>query len=252
MRFDKASYRGLVPIFLSFMSSTASFAEGQPVNNFFFDYTKGHLVLELGGFYASQGKAQDIRVQNLVGNRYTVKSHFQGSGLAGVGYFLDGPQLDRFNFSYGANVFFLGTTTTKGYIIEEHLDTNLSYTYKIQNIPLFFMAKSIVPIHSEKVNLALDVGIGPNFIETSHYKEVPLTLFTLPNNGFSDRNSTAFAATVGAGLQFNNVADKIPLECGYRFFYLGQGQLAKNNDLIINTLKTGNNYANAIICSVTI
>ncbi len=250
MRFDKSS--GLALILLSSMSATASFADGQPVNNFFFDYTKGHLVLELGGFYATQGKAQDIQVQTLVGNHYTVKSHSQGNGLAGVGYFLDGPERDRFKFSYGANVFFLGTTTTKGYIVEENLDTNLAYTYKIQNIPLFFMAKSIVQTKIDKLNLALDVGIGPNFIETSHYKEVPLTLFTLPDNGFSDNNTAAFAATVGAGLRFNNVAGKIPLECGYRFFYLGQGQFATNNDLIINTLKTGNNYANAVICSVTI
>ncbi|MCW8410249.1 hypothetical protein OQJ13_14810 [Legionella sp. PATHC035] len=252
MLFNKSTYRGLALIFLTSVSSSTSFAAGGPANNFFFDYTKGHLLLELGGFYATQGKAQDIHIKTLVGNRYTVKSHSQGNGLVGVGYFLDGPEHDRFKFSYGANVFFLGTTATKGYIIEEQLDTNLSYTYKTQNIPLFFMAKSLVQTHSDKINLAIDVGIGPNFIETSHYKEIALTTFTVPDNGFSDNNTTAFAATVGAGLRFNQVADKIPLECGYRFFYLGQGKLAKNNDLIINTLKTGNNYANALICSVTI
>jgi len=252
MLFDKSGYRGLALILFSSMSATASFADGQPAKNFFFDYTKGHLLLEFGGFYATQGKAQDIQIESLIGNRYTVKSRSQGNGLVGVGYFLDGPERDRFKFSYGANVFFFGRTSVKGYIIEEHLDTNLSYTYKTRNIPLMFMAKSIVQTPSDKINLAIDVGIGPSFIEASHYNEIPLTTFTVPDHGFSDHNTTAFAATVGAGLRFNNVANKIPLECGYRFFYLGQGQFAKNNDLIINTLKTGNNYANAILCAVTL
>ena len=56
----------------------------------------------------------------------------------------------------------------------------------------------------------------------------------------------------GIGLRLNNIFDKAPLECGYRFFYLGQGQLKMNDNQLLNTVKTGNTYANAIICSVTV
>ena len=249
MHFFKTRNSGLALVFLS----SFAFADEQPTKHFPFDFIKkGHLVLELGGFYATQGKEQDIDVETLVGNRYTVKSRDQGNGLAGVGYFLDGPERGRFKFSYGANVFFFGTTSTKGYIIEEHLDTNLSYTYKIQNIPLYFMGKNVVKTNSEKYDLVFDVGVGPNFIQASHYNEVPLTTYTVPDDAFKAHTGTAFSATVGAGFRFNNVVDKVPLECGYRFFYLGQGHFASDNDLVLSNLKTGNNYANAIICSVTL
>lgn len=210
-----------------------------------------HLILELGGFYGTQGKAQEINIVSLVGNRYTVKSRHSGNGLVGFGLLLDGPKLSRFDLSYGANVFFLGTTSTKGYIVQEHRDTNLSYTYRIQNIPLYFMAKGITETGQEQFKFVLDAGIGPNFIQTSDYNEVALTSFTVPDNGFKGQSSAAFSATVGVGFRYSTLS-KAPLECGYRFFYLGQGEVARNNELLLNSLRTGNNYANALICSVTI
>ena len=63
--------------------------------------------------------------------------------------------------------------------------------------------------------------------------------------------TTAFSATAGIGIKLNNVIKTIPLECGYRFFYLGKGHLNTLSDQVLNTLKTGDDYANAIICAVT-
>ncbi|MGL5743073.1 MAG: hypothetical protein ACRCXC_11330 [Legionella sp.] len=89
------------------------------------------------------------------------------------------------------------------------------------------MGKSLFRSNSDKYGFVVDVGIGPNFIQTSHYNEVALTTYTIPDNAFSPKTNTAFAATVGAGIQWNYGVGKIPLECGYRFFYLGQGELQR-------------------------
>lgn len=76
-------------------------------------------------------------------------------------------------------------------------------------------------------------------MQTSHYNETPLTPYSLPDNAFGHYNNVAFTATLGIGLRLNHLFKKAPLERGYRFFYLGQGQLAANTNQLLNTLKTG-------------
>ena len=56
----------------------------------------------------------------------------------------------------------------------------------------------------------------------------------------------------GIGLRVNHVLGDIPLECGYRFFYLGQGELNSANSQIPHHLKTGNSYAQGIVCGIAI
>lgn len=251
MYFNKAKYSAATLVLLSTFSSAASFAgsmgEVQPSS-------KGHFLVQLGGYSAIQGKAQNIYLRDtLVANHYTVKTHNQGSGLVGLGYMLDGPViLNRFPLSYGIDAFFLGQTAVSGYIIEDHLFTNSSYRYKIQNIPVYFAAKTLINTQSDKVKLAVDVGIGPNFMSASRYFETALNGFTTSNNTFSGHDNITFSATVGAGLRFNNAPGHLPIEIGYRFFYLGQGRFATNNYQAQNVLKTGDNYANALVFTVTI
>lgn len=216
---------------------------------------KGHFLVQIGGYSALQGKAQNVYVsENLIGNRYTVTSHNQGSGVVGLGYLLDAPAFSkRFDLAYGINSYFLGQTSVHGYIVEENTFTNLSYDYKIRSIPLYFAAKSVIHTRNDDAyQIAVDLGMGPNFMSASRYKEMPLTSFTIPNNNFTDRNNVNFSVSAGLGLRFNNKANQIPLECGYRFFYLGQGRFKSNNNQIINNVTTGDNYANAVICSVII
>ena len=52
--------------------------------------------------------------------------------------------------------------------------------------------------------------------------------------------------------KFNHLFGERPLECGYRFFYLGQGSFNIINNQVTTALNTGNVYANALVCSVTL
>lgn len=223
-----------------------------PLSCFAFNFKHGTVDVQFGGFTASQGKAQNINIQSLIGNIYTVSNNSQWNGLFGIGYFIDGLDKDLYHLSYGINGYYLGKTSVSGVIYQEHLFANLMYGYTIQNSPIYIAAKALVKNNSEKYNFILDAGIGPNLMKTSHYMETPLNTFTLPDNGFAAHSNVAFSAMAGVGLRLNNVFGKAPLECGYHFFYLGQGQLAINNNQILNTIKTGNNYANAISCGIAV
>ena len=96
------------------------------------------------------------------------------------------------------------------------------------------------------------IRIGVDFMQTSHYKETPFNSDAVPRDNYAPHTQETFTAMAGIGLRIHHVFGEAPLECGYRFFYLGQGHLHINNDLYQNQLKTGNNYANALLCSVTI
>lgn len=252
MYFNKAKYPATALMFFSLFSSTAVFSGsmGNTESSLF----KGHFLAQLGWYSGIQGSAQNIHIrENLIGDHYTVKTHNQGSGLVGLGYLLDGPVIqNRFPISYGVDAFFLGQTAVSGYIIEERQFTNLSYRYKLQNIPVYFAAKTLINTKNDNVKLAIDAGIGPNFISASRYFETALNEFTLLNNAFAKHETVAFSATVGASLRFNNAPGHLPIELGYRFFYLGEGRFRINNNQVINALKTGNNYANAFVCTVTL
>ena len=223
-----------------------------PLSVFAFDFWQGEIPLQVGGFGSSQGTAQNINIQGLIGNQYTVNNNNQGSALGGVGYFIDVWDKDMFQLLFGANAFYLGQTSVNGTVVQEQLFTNLAYSYNIQNTPLYFDAKAKIKTGSEKYNLVVDAGIGPNFMRTSQYREMPLNSYTLPDNAFAGQNQTVFAATAGVGVRINNVFGKFPVECGYRFFYLGQGQLQMNNSQLLNTVSTGSSYANAGICSIIV
>lgn len=249
MYFNKVKYSAAACVFLSAFSSAVSFAGsmGEPGSAF-----NGHFLVQLGGYSAIQGTEQDIHLRgNPVSNRFTVKTHNQGSGLVGLGYMLDGPTvLDKFPISYGIDTFFLGQTSVSGHVIQSGRYKNFSYRYKIQNIPLYFDAKTVVNTKSDKVKLAFDVGIGPNFMSASRYFETALNDTVVAKKDFSSRDNVNFSVTVGAGLRFNDAPGRLPIELGYRFFYLGQGKFHINHHQASNALKTGDNYANALVCTV--
>ena len=267
MHLNTIKYSGVMLALLAGLSTNATHAASSSIDNSSvlssslnflstgwspLDLKQGHTVIQLGGYWSSQGKDQHINVQYVAGNQYTVNHQNPGNGLFGLGYFVDGLHKDHFQLVYGLNAFYLPGTHVNGDIVEEDSFTNLSYSYNIRHVPLYLAAKALINTTQDKLNVTLDVGIGPNFMQTNHYKELPEVDYITPNDSFSSHNSVAFTAMAGIGLRLNNVFGHSPLECGYRFFYLGQGQLAINNDQIINTLKTGNNYANAVLCSITV
>lgn len=211
----------------------------------------GMIPVQLGGFISSPGTSQHINIEGLVGNLYTVQDHHTSNGLFGIGYYMHGADKERFELNYGINGFYFGKSSVSGSVVQEDLFTNLTYNYSIHNLPVYLAAKAIVKNTNKQYNVTLDAGIGPNFIKTSHYSEGALNSFSLPSNGFAGDSRVAFSAMAGIGVRLNEIFGKAPLECGYRFFYLGAGQLNPTNNQILNRIKTGNNYANGFICSVT-
>lgn len=211
----------------------------------------GHAVIQLGGYWSIQGQGQQVNIQGLIGDRFTVKKNQSSNGLIGLGYYIDGQEKPLYKMTYGINAFYLGKTSVSGDVIQEDLFTNLSYGYTVSHFPVYAIAKSIFNIKSSPYALTVDIGIGPNFLTAGNFQEHSLDGgLTIPDNIFSGHTATAFSATVGAGIRLNNAF--APLECGYRFFYLGQGNFNATSSQVLNNLNTGSDYANAIICSVII
>lgn len=212
------------------------------------------ISFQLGGFRANQGQSQNIYIDGLIGDRFTVNHHNGSNGLVGAGYYLNPQENNPFNLSYGINAFYLPRTDVSGVVIQEQLFTNLSYYYSTTNYPIYFAAKALIKNKDDApYNLTLDAGIGPNIIKTATVQETSIDGgITIPDQTFSGRTTTAFSAMAGVGVRINHVFGQAPLECGYRFFYLGQGDFNKLTNQIINTLRTGNSYANALLCSITI
>lgn len=212
----------------------------------------GEIPIQVGVFTSSPGTTQNINIQDLIGNNYTVDNHHSTNALFGIGYFIKGQDNNLHQLMFGINGFYFGNSSVRGNIVQEHLFTNLNYHYTIRHLPVYLAAKAKIKNESNKYNVTLDAGIGPNFMKTSHYGESSLNGYTIPDNAFLGHNDSVFSAMAGIGLRLNNVLGKFPLECGYRFFYLGQGQLDTNNNQILNRIKTGDTYANALLCSVVV
>ena len=211
-----------------------------------------HILFQVGGFSAMQGRAQNIGIEGLIGDRFTVTHHDDQNMLLGVGYFLNKIKQKRFSVLYGINTFYLAHTLVQGDVVQEDLFTNLSYRYSITNLPIYIAVKTLISV-SDKYNITVDLGIGPNIIQTSGFSESSLDEgIAIPDDAFSGRSSIALSATIGIGLKLNNLLGRLPLEIGYRFFYLGQGYLAKETNQLMNNLNTGNSYANALVMSTAI
>lgn len=216
---------------------------------------KGHVVLQGGGFWSDEGRDQYIEVNGIAGDHFTLSKGHKSNGLFGVGYFLDGQNKNGYSMSYGLNAFYLAKTSVAGSVFQENEFENLTYAYNVTNYPLYAVAKSTINTPFAGPHLTVDVGIGPNFMYTSSFSEQNIpggSVISVPDEFFSNKTTTTFSATAGVGLNFNHVFGNAPLECGYRFFYLGQGSFNVINDQVKNSLKTGTVYANAVMCSIVI
>lgn len=212
---------------------------------------RGQLVFQFGGFSVMQGRAQLIGIDGLIGDYFNVTSHQDQNILLGVGYFLDGVNKERFRVQFGINAFYLANTEVQGTIDQEILFTNLSYRYAITHVPIYLTAKTIVPVN-DKYDITIDLGLGPNFMQTSSFSESSLDGgITIPEQVFNGQLNIAFSASAGIGFRINKLIGSLPLELGYRFLYLGQGSLAKTSSQLSNNLNTGNSYANALVISTS-
>ncbi len=211
-----------------------------------------HAVVSLGLYLTRPRGIQHIDIQGLIGDTYVADENHHSNGLVGIGYFLDAKDNAWYNLSYGVNFFYLPKTFITGKITQESLFTNLAYRYTVQHYPLYGALKLKLKVFPESKSLMLDAGLGADFMEVAHFQETSLSPITLPDSAFSGRNNTTLTVTAGIGLRLENVFGKAPLECGYRFFYLGHTNLTSNSTQILDRLSTRNIYANAIVFSFTV
>lgn len=208
--------------------------------------------IEAGIYASSPGRGQFIGIQDLVGDYFSIYHKNKWNYLLGAGVFIDGYDYAHYHLLYGINVFYLNNISVTGNITQENLFTNLKYRYQVTHYPLYAMGKIVINTRNEKLDIIVDAGIGPNFLQTTDFGEHSLDHgVTLPEKAFRGQTQVVFSATLGAAFRINDVfPDCIPLEIGYRFFYLGQGELKKRSNQILNNLKTDTIYANALVASV--
>ena len=231
--------------------ATALSTSSQSINWHKLHLKRAHFAFELGGFFSFQGADQDIGIQGLAGDQYTVTDNQSSNGLVGVGYFLKGLDKPRYTIDYGLEAFF-GRGTVYGTIIQEHVFTNLAYSYNIDNFPLYAAVKGLFKTKKDRYGVILNAGIGPNFMKVYTPQESSLGNDTIPDYAFLGKTNTVFTAMAGLGFRINQVFGPAPLECGYRFFYLGQGQFKPRTNQLLNSLKTGQSYAHAVMCGILI
>lgn len=213
----------------------------------------GEPVLQFGWYTTHQGKSQHIDIDGLIGDDFTVKKSCAQNFLVGLGYYFNCLECSQIRLQYGINAFYLAPTKINGNVTQENQFTNLSYHYTRTNYPIYLAAKALFSCTSCS-NFVIDFGIGPNIIHTSGFKEKSLDGgITIPDaHLFAGKTVTAFSATAGIGWRIYNVLGNCSIEIGYRFFYLGEGELKKVNNQVRNTLHTGNSYANALIFTISI
>lgn len=211
--------------------------------------TANTLILHAGAFDTTQGEAQNIGIQGVIGDYFSLDSSHAQNILLGAGYFFDGAPHNNYQWMYGIDAYYLAQTEVTGKITQENYLTALNYSYYLRNIPLYVATRALVKTHYP-FDVVFDLGLGPNFITAYNFIERPLNSIAQPDNIFCSHTTTAFSATAGLSLKFSQVIGQHPIELGYRFFYLGEGHLNKTSDQVLNTLKTGTNYANAITFSI--
>jgi hypothetical protein len=216
-------------------------------------YHHNYLLLEVGGFVSSAGEDQHINIEGLIGNEYTVDDGTDVKPLVGLGYFFNTIHKHRFDLDVGINAFYLFPAQVTGDVIQEGIFENLSYEYNIGNLPIYVEAKANIKDSSQKYALTLDLGIGPNIMFASDYRETSLDGgVTIPDDSFSNKTNVTFSATAGAGVKFYDAGGSPALELAYRFFYLGEGEFDNKSSQFEDNFKTGTVYANALVFSISI
>ncbi|MCH9717356.1 MAG: hypothetical protein K0U52_09780 [Gammaproteobacteria bacterium] len=211
-----------------------------------------HTNLHLGVSQVLTGKAQDVPANLLSPTKYTTFSKNNWSGLVGLAVLKKVYASERYDFNYGVSMFYLFKQPVSGEIFQAGLFNNLGYAYTVQNLPVYLSGKTSIDIPNREQKVVVDVGVGPNIMKVNEYHESRINPATRPDNAFKKNISAEFSTTVGIGLRFNHVLGDAPVECGYRFFYLGASELQIKNMQFMTGLSTGSSYANALACTLVI
>jgi hypothetical protein len=216
-------------------------------------FNPGEVLIQGGGFIGTSGESQHINIEGLIGNDYTLDNQNSGNGFVGLGYLFHTYKSEKLTFDVGLNAFYFFQTDVKGDIVQEEMFENLSYEYGVTSLPVYVAGKAGFAIVPHQIAFTLDGGLGVNFLTTRNYEEKSLDGMTIPDNMFSGETTSTFSAMAGLGFKFINVGrSPVSLELGYRFFYLGEGELNPKSDAVTDNLYTGSTFANALIFTVSI
>lgn len=212
----------------------------------------GYFVFEGGIYFPSEGQSQDIPIEGLIGDYFTVDNQTDVASIFGAGFLFKGIRHNNFGLDYGVNFFYLAKTQVSGDIEQELIFNNLSYEYTVSHLPVYAVAKAFWTMPESNLSFTFDIGVGPNFMTVNNYQDWSNDGTSIPDNAFSgsDNHSTVYSAMAGVGVKINNLT--FPLEFGYRFFYLGEGSLEPRTDQILDDLKTGKIYANALFVTLSL
>lgn len=209
--------------------------------------------IQLGFFNtAQQTETQKININTLVGDQYVVLNERKNNIMFGLGVFRNAYEKNGVFLDYGVNAYYLAKTNVYGNVYQEDLFNNLNFQYTVFNVPIYGSLKGEMRSKYDWLSMTMDVGIGPNIAQTSNISEQSIDGdVTIPENLFSATTKTNFSVMAGLGIKINNALGTLPAECGYRFFYLGEGAFYNLNSEVLNTPTTGINYQNALLCSIT-
>jgi hypothetical protein len=238
-------------LFSFYGSQVAAAAIAQPPQSLATNFNLENVVVQLGGYQGIQGQSQHINIPTLIGDDFSVNNRHNGNVLIGLGYYFDGQTWPAYQVSYGLNLFYLPQVEVNGNVTQEGVFTNLSYQYNMSNLPIYAIVKGIFNTASTNYDIAIDAGIGPNFMSLTGFKEMPLTSFSVSDHPFKNATDVTLSATLGLNVRMKHLVPAHIVECGYRFFYLGEGHLSHTME-VSSSLSTGNTFANALICSLTL
>lgn len=240
------------------LAASAAFSGAMGDANTSFSY-RPHIALQVGSAWSSMGKSQSVSINKIDGDEYfSVTRGTDVNVLAGLGLYWDAYTNSHATFSYGINAFYLANNSAEGEVSLLGLEPNLGYKYSVSNWPIYFGARAVTNdlfAFTDKAGFTFDVGVGPNIIQAHSFREYSLyENEEKPEHLFKEHTKTTFTAMAGAGIKLNSklLGNSSSLECGYRFYYLGNGHFNTTTPQVYNKLDTGDSYANALVCSVIV
>jgi hypothetical protein len=209
----------------------------------------GDFMLHAGAYKGHSGKKQHVEdFLGVVDASVTDRGNI--NWLAGLGYFMTASKNEYARFDLGLDAYYLAPTKVKGVMnVNIPLLGTFSdkYEYKSQHVPIYAAAKAIIHTGAPSVSFVFNAGAGVNLFRAygADLKGMQDDL----DKVFANKTKATFSASAGLGLRINS--SRTPLECGYRFFYLGEGKLKTADWLELDDPKTGKTYAHAGLCSVS-
>ncbi|QDQ40944.1 porin family protein [Legionella geestiana] len=126
---------------------------------------------------------------------------------------------------------------------------NYRYTYSVRSSRLGIKGKLILD-KNYPVMPWISASVGAGFNQAHRYKDTPLIFEALPNPAFTDRTQTAFAYTLGAGIQ-KSFYQNWQAGIGYEFADWGKSALGRAPEQTLNSgLSLQHLYTNGFMVNI--